>query len=222
MGRAGAGRGHGAARVGPGLSGSGRSAPPPVPAEQRAMAAQESTGLANRAGVQDAVSLDRCVLAAPLGREDTYRRRSRPRPREDVPASWTFAPFDRAAVDGIAVRADETVGAGAYNPLLFRLAPDAGDAGPPGQRRAPRRRRPAPARRRRDRSASIMSGSDETGACTVIEPVIAGNEVSGPAARARAADPRSGRGGGSARRHRPAGCRRARRVASFADRACAA
>src|SRR5258706_13443753 len=37
-------------------------------------------------------------------------------------AAVDFPPFDRAAVDGLAVRADETDGAGAYNPLSFRLA----------------------------------------------------------------------------------------------------
>jgi molybdopterin molybdotransferase len=40
----------------------------------------------------------------------------------DVEAKLDLPPFDRAAIDGFAVRADETIGAGAYNPLAFRLA----------------------------------------------------------------------------------------------------
>jgi molybdopterin molybdotransferase len=41
----------------------------------------------------------------------------------DVTAAMDLPPFDRAAADGFALRADETVGAGAYSPLPFRLAP---------------------------------------------------------------------------------------------------
>jgi molybdopterin molybdotransferase len=40
-----------------------------------------------------------------------------------VAAPLDLPPFDRAAADGFALRADETVGAGAYNPLPFRLGP---------------------------------------------------------------------------------------------------
>ena len=36
---------------------------------------------------------------------------------EDVRAGSTLPPCDRAALDGFAVRAQESVGAGAYNPL---------------------------------------------------------------------------------------------------------
>jgi molybdopterin molybdotransferase len=39
----------------------------------------------------------------------------------DAVSTVAFPPFDRAAIDGVALRADETVGAGAYNPLSFRL-----------------------------------------------------------------------------------------------------
>ncbi len=47
---------------------------------------------------------------------------------EDAVAASDFPPFDRAAIDGLAVRADETAGAGAYNPLSFRAAPTDGNA----------------------------------------------------------------------------------------------
>ncbi|HEX6018303.1 MAG TPA: gephyrin-like molybdotransferase Glp [Burkholderiaceae bacterium] len=39
----------------------------------------------------------------------------------DVTATLDVPAFDRAAMDGYAVRGDETVGAGEYNPLTFRL-----------------------------------------------------------------------------------------------------
>jgi len=41
----------------------------------------------------------------------------------DVTAAMDVPPFDRAAADGFALLAGETVGAGAYNPLPFRLVP---------------------------------------------------------------------------------------------------
>src|SRR5262249_33840334 len=50
----------------------------------------------------------------------------------DVTTAVDLPAYDRAAVDGLAVRADETVGANVYNPLSFRvvvggdLAPAAG------------------------------------------------------------------------------------------------
>ena len=142
------------------------------------MAAQEAHGLANRAGVQDAVHwIDAHVV--PLGREDASVADAAGRVLcEDVPAELDLPPFDRAAVDGLAVRAYETVGASTYNPLLFRLAPAAGDAGdlPPGSAV----RLDAGDRLPRGADAIVPLdhvGSDETGACAVIEPVIAGNEV---------------------------------------------
>lgn len=50
---------------------------------------------------------------------------------EDLRAHHTVPPVDRAAIDGVALRATETAGAGAYNPLSFRLL-DAGGSVPPG------------------------------------------------------------------------------------------
>jgi molybdopterin molybdotransferase len=43
----------------------------------------------------------------------------------DIVAAANLPPFDRAAADGLALRAGETVGAGAYNPLPFRLVQSA-------------------------------------------------------------------------------------------------
>jgi molybdopterin molybdotransferase len=39
----------------------------------------------------------------------------------DIVAAADFPPFDRAIVDGVALRSAETVGASAYNPLAFRV-----------------------------------------------------------------------------------------------------
>jgi molybdopterin molybdotransferase len=41
---------------------------------------------------------------------------------QDVVATEDSPPFDRAGMDGFALRGDETVGASAYNPLSFRLS----------------------------------------------------------------------------------------------------
>jgi len=87
----------------------------------------------------------------------------------DVPA------FDRAAVNGLAVRADETVGASVYNPLSLRTVeghddlPQAagvlvrvGDPLPPG----------ADAVAPPDQLADTCDG-----ACNILEPVVAGASV---------------------------------------------
>jgi molybdopterin molybdotransferase len=48
----------------------------------------------------------------------------------DVKAELDLPPFDRAAADGFALQADETVGASAYNPLPFRLQLPSARVGP--------------------------------------------------------------------------------------------
>ena len=49
-----------------------------------------------------------------------------------VEAPLDLPPCDRVAVDGFALRADETVGASAYNPLPFRLGPASAGVAPGG------------------------------------------------------------------------------------------
>jgi molybdopterin molybdotransferase len=51
---------------------------------------------------------------------------------DDLVAAIDLPPFSRVAADGYALRAIETVGASAYNPLAFRLAPIDGDLPPNG------------------------------------------------------------------------------------------
>src|SRR5262245_33680603 len=53
----------------------------------------------------------------------------------DAAANLDLPPFDRAAVDGIAVRAEDTVGASTYNPCLLQFMVASGDLAPGGARR---------------------------------------------------------------------------------------
>jgi molybdopterin molybdotransferase len=114
--------------------------------------------------------------AVPVGLEDV-------RPVEavgrvlagDVAAPIDLPPFDRAAADGFALVADETVGAGAYNPLPFRLVPapagvqaghavavECGDPLPAGADAVVRLEHATP---------------DAPGTIAIIAPVAAENEV---------------------------------------------
>jgi molybdopterin molybdotransferase len=95
----------------------------------------------------------------------------------DVEAPLDLPPFDRAAADGFALRADETVGASAYNPLPFRLgsasagvtaggavAVASGDPLPAGADAVVRLEHVTP---------------EPPGAVAVIAPVFAGSAVEG-------------------------------------------
>jgi molybdopterin molybdotransferase len=99
-----------------------------------------------------------------------------------VEAVLDLPPFDRAAADGCALRADETVGASAYNPLPFRLLPSSvaigtgcavevqsGDPLPAGADAVVRLDHIVP---------------DAAGTIAIIGPVVAGNEVEGKGSHA--------------------------------------
>ena len=87
-------------------------------------------------------------------------------------ATADVPPVDRAAIDGIALRAEETLGANSYNPLRFRLA--AGDGALPACGGA------------RVRAGGRLPGNADTvvpldhvtldvaGVCEIIEPVVPG------------------------------------------------
>jgi molybdopterin molybdotransferase len=137
--------------------------------------AKRSQDLAGKARVEEVWAwID--ALPAPLGPEEVPVTEAAGRIlAEDVRAPFDLPPFDRAAVDGIAVRADETVGAGAYNPLHFRLSP-AGANLPPGG--AVRVNAGDPLPPGADAVVPVdRIGSDDGGACTVIESVVGGNDV---------------------------------------------
>jgi molybdopterin molybdotransferase len=143
-----------------------------------AMAEDGARGSSRRARVTDAAAWIDAHTPA-LGREDVRLEEAAGRVLgEDVAAEVSLPPFDVAAADGFAVRADETVGASTYNPLLLRLVADA----------AVGELLPAGSAVRVDAGERLPGGADavvpldlvepaEAGACTVIEPVAAGNEV---------------------------------------------
>ena len=114
--------------------------------------------------------------AAPLGLEDAPVADAAGRVlAADVTAAMDLPPFDRATADGFALRADETVGAGAYNPLPFRLAPaSAGVA--PGHAVAVESGDPLPA------GADTVARPEQAmpdapGTIAIIAPVAVGAEV---------------------------------------------
>src|SRR5262245_39480043 len=92
---------------------------------------------------------------------------------EEVRSNLDLPPFDRATVDGIAVRADETIGASTYNPSVFHWATAGADL-------------PAGAATRLNAGEPLPSGADavvrlehvgfdEKGAGTVTDPVMTGS-----------------------------------------------
>ena len=140
-----------------------------------------SQGSGNRTRVADVIAWIDARLTA-LGREDVRLEDAAGRVLiEDVQAPLDLPPFDRAAVDGFAVRADETVGASTYNPLRFRLARHAGDVDDSVELPAGSAAR-LEAGDRLPRGADAIvpldhAATDEAGACTIIDPVAVGNEV---------------------------------------------
>jgi molybdopterin molybdotransferase len=92
-----------------------------------------------------------------------------------VEAPLDLPPFDRAAADGFALRADETVGASAYNPLSFKLGPASGGVAP-GRAVAVAAGDPLPAGA--DAVVRLEHAMPEpAGAVAVIAPVFAGSAV---------------------------------------------
>ncbi|HEX5958671.1 MAG TPA: molybdopterin molybdotransferase MoeA, partial [Hyphomicrobiaceae bacterium] len=93
----------------------------------------------------------------------------------DVVAPLELPPADRAAADGFALRADETVGASAYNPLSFHLAPPSTPV-PAGSAVAVRSGDALPAGT--DAIVRLeLAVPDARGCVGIIAPVFAGNEV---------------------------------------------
>ncbi|MFZ1104116.1 MAG: molybdopterin-binding protein [Hyphomicrobiaceae bacterium] len=114
--------------------------------------------------------------AAPVAAEDVLLAHAVGRVlARSVEAPLDLPPFDRAAADGFALRADETVGASAYNPLPFRLGPaSAGVA--PGVAVAVASGDPLPAGA--DAVIRLEHAMPEPpGAMAAIAPVFAGSSV---------------------------------------------
>jgi molybdopterin molybdotransferase len=134
-----------------------------------------SGGPSGRARLDDVAAwIDGCTAA--LGAEEVPLAQAAGRAlTRDVAAAADLPPCDRAAADGFALNADETVGASGYNPLPFRLVEaaagvaagcavpvESGDPLPTG----------ADAVVRLEHAAA-----DTAGTVAVITPVFAGNEV---------------------------------------------
>lgn len=89
----------------------------------------------------------------------------------DVAAGFDLPPFDRAAVDGIAVRAEDTVGASPYSPCLLRWVA-ASDELPVGG--AAQLNAGAPLPRGADAVIALhLVGREAGGAAAITEPVAA-------------------------------------------------
>ncbi|MBO0763932.1 MAG: molybdopterin biosynthesis protein, partial [Hyphomicrobiaceae bacterium] len=100
-----------------------------------------------------------------------------------VPAALDLPPFDRVAADGFALRADETVGASAYNPLSFCLQGMSADVGA-GCAVEVENGAPLPA------GADAVVGLENAartgaGSIAVIAPVFAGQAVDRAGSHAR-------------------------------------
>jgi molybdopterin molybdotransferase len=148
-------------------------------------AADKASGASGRASVEAVTALID-AWAAPL-QPDAI-------PLADAPGRITagavtadvdLPPFDRAAADGYALRADETVGAGAYNALPFKLQPAATGVAP-GSAAAVESGDPMPAGA--DAVVRLEQAfADAAGMIAIVAPVASGSEVEragGQAARA--------------------------------------
>jgi molybdopterin molybdotransferase len=125
--------------------------------------------------------------AAPLGAVDIALAAAAGRVlARDVEAPLDLPPFHRAAADGFALRADETVGASAYNPLPFRLvSASAGVASGGAVVVASGDPLPGGA----DAVVRLEHATPEpTGAVAVIGPVFAGSAVEGRGSHAARGD----------------------------------
>jgi len=104
------------------------------------------------------------AVAHRLGTENADLRNARGQVlAEDIRAARSIPPLDRAALDGFAVRADASLGAGAYNPLeLLAVAVAAGDDLPEGM----------------DAVVPVdRTEANSPGRIVVVEPVAPGDNV---------------------------------------------
>jgi molybdopterin molybdotransferase len=100
---------------------------------------------------------------------------------EAVTAEVAVPGFDRAAMDGYAVRAEETFGAGTYNPLALRVVGESMPGRPFGRRletgEAVRIMTGAPVPEGADAVLPVEVAQEEAGLLRVVEPVSPGRHV---------------------------------------------
>jgi molybdopterin molybdotransferase len=134
-----------------------------------------SGGPSGRARLDDVIAwIDGCTAA--LGAEEVPLAKAAGRVlARDVGAAADLPACDRAAADGFALCADETVGASAYSPLPFRLVETAAGVGA-GCTVQVESGDPLPAGA--DAVVRLEHAAvDAAGVAAVIAPVFAGNEV---------------------------------------------
>ncbi len=138
-------------------------------------------GFRDRAEVDDVVRLiDERVQPLPAATVATPQAAGRVLSAAVV-AEAAVPGFDRAAMDGYAVRAEETFGAGPYNPLEFRIAgaalPGRPCAGPVPPGVAVRIMTGAPVPDGADAVVPVETAHEEAGVLRVTEPVSPGRHV---------------------------------------------
>jgi len=96
-------------------------------ARQMTMSSNPTPAPSGKTRVADALTwID--LQVARLGFEDVPVMEAAERVlASDVQSAFDLPPFDRAAVDGVAVRADETIGASTYNPCILGLRTASGN-----------------------------------------------------------------------------------------------
>jgi molybdopterin molybdotransferase len=157
------------------MSSHARSPNQPVPRDIR------MRGFQDRAEVQDVLRLidERAhpLPSEPVGLADASGRVL----AEDVVATVAVPGFDRAAMDGYALRAEETFGAGAYNPLELRILgealPGRAYAGTVGPGHAVRIMTGAPLPVGADAVLPVEAAQEENGLVRVSEPISPGRHV---------------------------------------------
>jgi molybdopterin molybdotransferase len=151
---------------------------PPAPAAPRGWKDVRMRGFQDRTEVADAAALLNTRLA-PLVAEPALLPDAAGRVlAADVVAEVAVPPFDRAAMDGYALRGEETFGAGPYNSLEFTVAGEA----LPG--------RPFAGTVGAGQAVRIMTGAPLPAGADAVLPAEAAEEVAGPgeAARVRVTD----------------------------------
>src|SRR5215207_8888425 len=124
-------------------------------------------GFPTRTEVADAVELIRGRVSA-LGPEPVELDAAAGRVlAAAVTASVPVPHFDRAAFDGYALRAEETFGAGAYNPLTLRVVGEAMPGRPFGRAIVP------------GEAVRIMTGSPVPAGADAVLPAEAAEETNG-------------------------------------------
>lgn len=154
---------------------------PPVPTTRPAFFDIRMRGFRDRAEVADVIRLLDDRVRSLAGEAIAVPEASGRVLAEDVRAEVAVPGFDRAAMDGYAVRAEETFGAGSYNPLELRIVgeslPGRPFAGPMSQGQAVRIMTGAPVPAGADAVLPVEVAQEEAGVLLVSEPVSPGRHV---------------------------------------------